>query len=68
MVIKLPEKPGKSSTSGLKLCPELQPKEMCIEEIINIFLGAGRPSDGSVQMADLHLPQGHTYLTIPSNR
>ena len=47
--------------------PSTQSK-MYILEIFNTLLGIDRPSDRSVQMADLDLPQGHTHLTIPSNR
>ena len=42
--------------------------KMCIPEIFNNLLGAEKPSDGSVQMADPDLPQGHMHLTIPYNR
>ena len=37
-------------------------------EIFNSLLGADRPSDRSVQMADLDLPQGHTHLTMQTTR
>ena len=37
-------------------------------KIPEILLGADRPSDRSVQMADPDLPQGQTHLTFPSNR
>ena len=42
--------------------------QMYIPEILSILLGAARPSDGSVQMADPDLPQGHIHLTISINR
>ena len=41
--------------------------KMCIPEVL-VFLGADRPFEGSVQMADSDATQDHTYLAIPSNR
>ena len=41
---------------------------MYIPEIFNNLLGTDKPSDRSVQMADLDFPHGHTHLIIPSNR
>ena len=42
--------------------------KMYIPEIIKSLLEADKPSEGSVQMADSNLPQGHKHLNIPSNR
>ena len=43
-------------------------RKIYFPEIFNSPLGTDRFSDGSVTMEDTDLPQGHTHLTIPSNR
>ena len=42
--------------------------KMYIPEIFNHLHRADRSSNVSNQMVDSDLPQGHTHLTIPSNR
>ena len=42
--------------------------KMYIPEIFNNLLGANSLSNGSVEIVDPDLPEGHTDLTIPSNR
>ena len=42
--------------------------KMYIPKIFSYLFGGYRSSNESNQVVDSDLPQGHTYLTIPSNR